>query len=241
MSRDLANMLVEAIRQDSLVDGDTVPQPDLADAYAVQSMVLEQLGIAPKGCKLSLRGDSVLSAPLLSVTEHAHFPYQPGLKLEVEIALVLGRDVPVRAQSYHRQDIRDAIAEVRLGVEFVRSRYLGGPQNRTGLLVADLMSNAGYRLGPPLDVDVLTEGRQADPLRVTEGTQPLFDALARHPDIDPLAALVVYANEADRPADSLRQGSVVTTGSLCGGLPLSGAGSVSILLGQHAWTLEITG
>ncbi|PYE44202.1 2-keto-4-pentenoate hydratase [Rhizobium sp. PP-F2F-G20b] len=238
MSMDLADILAEAIRNSGSVDIDAVPQPDLAEAYAIQSAILSRLSIDPKGHKLSLRSDGVLRAPLLSVTEAASFPYQPGLKLEVEIALVLRRDLPVRAEPYSRQEIRDAIGAVHIGIELVRSRYAGGPQGRTALLVADLMSNAGYRLGPSLDADVLDEGR-ADNLRVTAGDQPLFDAPGAHPDKDPLAALVAYANEAGRAAGTLLQGMVVTTGSLCGGLTLPFPAIVSISLGQTTWSMDI--
>ncbi|NHT75522.1 2-keto-4-pentenoate hydratase [Rhizobium sp. PP-F2F-G38] len=235
---NLADILAEAIRNGGSVDIDAVPQPDLAEAYAIQSAILGRLSIDPKGYKLSLRSDGVLSAPLLSVTEAASFPYQPGLKLEVEIALVLGRDLPVRAEPYARQEIRDTIAAVHIGIELVRSRYAGGPQGRTALLVADLMSNAGYRLGPALDADVLDEGR-ADDLRIIAGDQPLFDAPGAHPDSDPLAALVAYANEAGRATRTLRQGMVVTTGSLCGGLTLPSPATVSISLGRTTWRMDI--
>ncbi|TCM53199.1 2-keto-4-pentenoate hydratase [Rhizobium sp. PP-F2F-G48] len=241
MGRDLADILVEAIRNDGMIEGDAISQPDLAEAYAIQSAVIGQLGITPQGCKLSLRDGGVLSAPLLSATETASFPYQPEVKLEVEIALVLGRDLPVRAQSYSRQEIREAISAVRMGIEFVRSRYVGGPQGRTGFLVADLMSNAGYRLGPALDAAVLDEDHDAEHLQVTAGDQSLFDAPGRHPDKDPLAALVAYANDGHRPAETLRQGTVVTTGSLCGGLLISRPATASIRLGRQAWTMDILG
>ncbi|CZT36655.1 hypothetical protein [Rhizobium sp. 9140] len=238
MRMDLADILAEAIQNGGSVDIDTVPQPELAEAYAIQSAILGRLRIEPKGYKLSLRSDGVLSAPLLSVTGAASFPYQPGLKLEVEIALVLGRDLPVRAEPYDREEIRDAIAAVHIGIELVRSRYAGGPQGRTALLVADLMSNAGYRLGPSLNADVLDEGR-VDDLRVTAGDQHLFDAPGTHPDKDPLAALVAYTNEAGRAAGTLRQGIVVTTGSLCGGLTIPSPATVSISLGRTTWSLVI--
>ncbi|MCD7107724.1 hypothetical protein LRX75_01600 [Rhizobium sp. DKSPLA3] len=238
---DLAITLAEAIRNGGSVDIDAVSQPDLVEAYAIQSTILARLGIDPKGCKLSLRSDGVLRAPLLSVTEAASFSHEPGLKLEVEIALVLGRDLPHRAEPYGRPEIRDAVAGVHIGIEFVRSRYAGGPQGRTALLVADLMSNAGYRVGPALEASVLDEGRAADDLRVTAGNQSLFDAPGVHPDGNPLAALVAYANEAGRPDGTLRQGMVVTTGSLCGGLGILAPGIVTIALGQTTWSLEVFG
>ncbi|SES20770.1 hypothetical protein [Rhizobium sp. NFR03] len=239
MHMDLAEILAEAIRSGGTIEVDAGAEPSLMDASAIQHTILDRLGIDPKGWKLSLREDGVLRAPLLSVTDAASFPYQAGLKLEVEIALVLGRDLPVRAEPYGRQEIRNAIAATRLGVELVRSRYKNGPQGRASLLVADLMSNAGYRLGPELEADVLDEGRVADNLRVSIGDQSIFDAPSAHPDGDPLAALVAYANEADRPAGALLQGAVITTGSLCGGLAVASATTVSISLGPKTWKMEI--
>ena len=101
------------------------------------------------------------------------------------------------------------------------------------------MSNAGYRLGPELEAGVLDEGRLAEDLRVATVDQSLFDAPGAHPDGDPLAALVAYANEASRPAGTLLQGGVITTGSLCGGLAIPSATTVSISLGWKMWNMEI--
>lgn len=240
MSMDLASDLIEAIRSGGSVDIDAVPQPDLGQAYAIQSDVLGRLGVTPSGYKLSLRSDGVLSAPLLSATETADFPYEPGLKLEVEIALVLARDLPVRDHAYSRSEVRDAIAEIRMGIEYVRSRYATGPQGRTALLVADLMSNVGYRIGPKLDARYLDEGWTPDHVRIVMDERTLFDAEGQHPDGDPLAAVVAYANIAERSTGVLQKGMIVTTGSLCGGVILPAAAAVSVSLGQTSWKANLS-
>ncbi len=54
---------------------------------------------------------------------------------------------------------------------------------------------------------------------------------ARHVNVDPLAPLVAYANAPIDFAGGLRAGQIVTTGTLCGVVPLPAPGSVVTSLG----------
>lgn len=224
----LAQSLAEAIRTGGSLALETVTAPDLAGAYGTQADILRMLDIVPAGYKLSLKADGVLSAPLLSVDHATRFPFQPDMKLEVELALKLAADLPKREAAYTREEIANAVGDVFLGIELVRSRYVGGAQGSVPLLVADLMSTAGYLIGPVLGLERLQQVQVDDALRVDLGDTTVFEAAAAHPDKDPLAGLVAYANEAGRPDDVLKAGRVITTGSLCGGLPVSAPTDVAV-------------
>jgi 2-keto-4-pentenoate hydratase len=237
---DLAAMIVEAIRTKTSIEiGDISPPAGPAEAYAVQAEVMRLLGVKPQGCKMALRDGQILSAPLLSASPSDRFPFEPGLRLEAELGLVLGRDLPVRPQPYARADILEAIAGVSLAAEFIRSRYKGGAQGRAPLLLADLMSNVGYRLGPALERSILESDRPLGRLTVGMAGKIVFDADAQHPDGDPVKALVAYANRPDRPSGDLRAGSVMTTGTLCGALLIDRHSTVVITLDGTGYTIDM--
>jgi 2-keto-4-pentenoate hydratase len=227
----LAERLAQAIRTGGSLDIESVPQPDLSQAYTIQTQILGALDVAPAGYKLSLRPDGILSAPLLSVSDATCFPFQPGLKLEVELAFHLGADLPRRDTPYTREEVAEAVSAVSIGIEFVRSRYHGGAQGRVPLLVADLMSTVGYLVGPRMPETSLRSGPFREHLQVKLGESLAFDAASAHPDGDPLAGLLAFANSPDRPETMLVEGMTLTTGSLCGGLAVSGPCAVTVDIG----------
>jgi 2-keto-4-pentenoate hydratase len=235
----LAESLVQAIRTGGSLDLDAVPQPALAEAYNIQAQILGALDIAPMGYKLSLRPDGILRAPLLSVSDAARFPFQPGLKLEVELAFRLGADLPKRETPYTRDEVADAVSTVSIGIELVRSRYQGGAQGRVPLLVADLMSTAGYLVGPRLSDTILRNGAFGEHLQVKLGDVMAFNAASAHPDGDPLQGLLSFANSGDREDSVLLAGLTMTTGSLCGGLSVPGPCAVTVDVGGAVFRFPI--
>lgn len=78
-------------------------------------------------------------------------------------------------------------------------------------------------IGPEIDATVIDNfARESAPfshLTITEGTTTLFDETVKHPNIDPLAPLVAFANGPLNKGGMLKRGQVITTGSLCGAIP----------------------
>lgn len=236
----LADAIRNAIQSRTVLDPEPFLGLPLADAYAVQTDVFRALGQPFKGAKLTLKGDFCQSAPLLSVSEETAHAHQPGISLEVELAFVLGKDVVARDGRVTRQDIVDAIGSVRIGVELLRSRYQGGSRGDPALAAADMMSNIGYVLGPSLDRSLLDEGASIGQLSVIINGQIGFDKPAAHADGDPLKTMVVLANQTQLSSFSmLKAGQVMTTGTLCGLIPVGEPGRIEVNMGGQQFVLDL--
>ncbi|MGO4567065.1 hypothetical protein AB4Z52_18790 [Rhizobium sp. 2YAF20] len=156
------------------------------------------------------------------------------MKIEVEIAVKLRQDLPIRTdKAYERADIEAAIAEVYLGAELVWSGISEGGSVSFLAFLADRLGNMGYVRGPALPLAVLRSG-SSFPLKIWLNKQVAFDAAAQHPTKDALTWLCDQANNRSRPAAALRAGSIITTGSLCGALEVTDPGDVSVQLGEDA-------
>ncbi|WP_137131366.1 hypothetical protein [Rhizobium sp. FY34] len=237
----LAEALAKAVKTVTTVDKTGLAVPDLAAAYGVQAAVRTALGLgAPQGYKFSLRQDKLYGAPLLFVSQALSAAFEPGLRVEIELALTLAEDLPPRGEPYGRQEIVDAIGSVALGVELVRTRYIDGPGDNLTLLLSDMMSNIGYIVGPELDRAVLAPGADLGPLTLTTGGVSLYDADAKHPDGDPLAALVACANGGLPMGGYLKAGHVVTTGTLCGAPYIETPSDFTAMLGGRSITVSLT-
>lgn len=236
---DLASALSRAIRSGSQIDPEPFLGLPLSGGFDVQAEVFRVFGGALQGSKLSLKGDVSYSAPLLFASQEDGFEHQRGMAVEVELAFVLGRDITPAGGRVTRGDIVDAIAAVRIGVELVRSRYLGGSRGDPALAVADMLSNVGYVLGPELDRSLLDERAVSEPVSIVAEGKTLVDKPAAHADEDPLKAVVVLANQARlSPFEMLRSGQVITTGTLCGLVPVE-AGKLEIGLGGRHFSLTL--
>jgi 2-keto-4-pentenoate hydratase len=240
-STHLATLLTNAMRDGQTIGADGLAAPDVTGAYAIQADILNQLGVdVPEGYKFSLRDGGLYGAPLIFVRTAPAAPFCTGIKVEIELALILASDLPPRAEPYTRQDMVDAIASVAIGVELVRSRYTQGPGSSLPLLLSDMMSNAGYIVGPALDRSLLAEGADLGTLHLTNGDTVLFDGAVKHPDGDPLAAVVAAANGGLPMGGFLKKGHVVTTGTLCGAPLIPAASAFTARLGGEELTVQLT-
>lgn len=212
-----------------------------AEAMEVQLDFSEYLGKPICGWKLAIRPDGeAVAAPMFDCcrvndANVASFPLAGTEGIEVEICFTLAADIPAAAEGQlTRADVRQYIDKVHLGVELLRYRLEEKNQVPFPLFLADRLANHGFALGPELDkriVDVFAANSDDLPLLiVTEGPVQLFNAKVKHPNIDPLAPLLAFANAALNTGHMLRAGQVVTTGSLCGALPSALSGETGIIL-----------
>lgn len=210
----------------------------LQDAIDVQSRLSKLEGVELDAWKVakSPSGDPVagLLHPLLNNVPDAMLPWRRGMKIEVEIAVELSEALPVRKDtSYERADIEAAVSNAYLGAELVWSGISEGGTISFPAFMADRLGNAGYVLGPALPLEVIHPG-SAMSLTLRLNGQIAFDAVGQHPTKDPLTWLWDYANNHARPATTLRKGSIITTGSLCGAIEVPSPGNVSVQLGDDA-------
>lgn len=164
----------------------------------------------------------------MAAAGEGELPYVSGMKFEVEIAVRLGRDLPVKADPYSREEICGAVAEVYLGAELLSSAVEENGKLSFPLYLADRIGNRGYVLGPLVPKAFLDTIGEAEVNVVHQSATSIYQGPAKHPAGDVLAWLVAYANDRTRPADSLKAGMLVTTGALSGAMLLPGPGRVEV-------------
>ncbi|MGR9279250.1 fumarylacetoacetate hydrolase family protein (plasmid) [Rhizobium leguminosarum] len=223
---------------------DTFALPaDLHQAMEAQNLLTVADGIASNAWKVTVspQGQAVTAPlhPYAEAVSGADIPWYPGLKFETEIAVRLGRDLPVRTVPYSRADVVKAISAVHLGAELLVSAVRESGSVSFLLFVADRLGNSGYVLGPKLEKSVVdTVG--GTPLKVTHAGRTISDGPAQHPKGDVLTWLVDYANDGLRPETSLKTGALITTGTLSGAIELTEPGEIDIELGNSRLSFSVS-
>lgn len=221
------------------LEADGVVPDSFEEAMAVQRAFVEALGKPVGGWKLAIRPDGQgIGAPMLDcywvdAGNIATFPGKGVEGIEVEICFTLASDVPAPdGAALSRADIVRHIDRVHLGAELLGYRLAEKNQVPFPLFLADRLANHSFVLGPEIDtaiVDTFADNVGDLPhLTVTEGENIRFDAAVKHPNIDPLAPLVAFANSSLNRDGMLKRGQIVTTGSLCGAITSSLAADTHI-------------
>lgn len=195
---------------------------DPVDALAIQARTSELLGMAIGGYKCSAPTTErpVSYAPIYAPAILDASPYPvPGagaqVRIEPEIALVMGHDLPPRAAPYSDDEVRNAVREARLVLEIIGSRYAEPSAVTFPELLADNVVNLGLYVGPLLH-DPWSKNLDRFPITVRTGATTLVERDGRHPDGHPLRALAWLANHLASRGEALKAGLIVTTGSYCG-------------------------
>ena len=232
-SRKLADALIEARRAGRLarLTPDLVPV-DIAAAMRTQKVVAEAIGGSIGGWKVGYTPDAIpVAAPI-----YAHLMHRSGATLgqgpsrrsgiEVEIALLLGRDLPPRpGRAYGRTDILDAAQALLAGIEIVEPRFPESSKPPFLAILAANINNGGYVRGEEvrdfrgLDLSHLRASLVIDGRKVHEG-------VGGHAKLDPLIPVLDYANTPCDLLGGLRAGHIVTTGTLSGCPYVEGAAKV---------------
>lgn len=215
---------------------------DLRHAMDVQNFLAAAETISSNAWKVTVSPDGqAVTAPLSPYHEAvsgATIPFHAGMKFEAEIAVRLGKDLPHRDTPYSRAEIIDAIDTAYLGAELLVSGIKESGALSFLLFLADRLGNSGYVLGPALPKAAIdTVG--GTPLKVTLNGASIYDGPAGHPKGDVLTWLSAYANDKQRPDSSLKTGALITTGTLCGAIELSGPGLIEISLGSDRLQLTV--
>ena len=202
-----------------------------AEAFAVQRETLALNGWLTGGYKVAIRPDgSSISAPMAHIT-HASTSGTAGFErpaidaLEVEICFVLGKELAAPGNTpYTRETLLDHVASISSGVEFLGHRLDDGGKSPALLFLADRLGNAGYVLGEELPAQMIEPG-QSYPLTITINGDTVFTGPGKHPNGDPVAAFLLFANALTEP---VAKGRIITTGSLCGAIPTPARAAIAI-------------
>ena len=217
---------------------------DLHQAMEAQNFLTSADDISSNAWKVTVspQGQAVTAPlhPYAEAASSASIPWYPGMKFETEIAVRLGKDLPIRTGTpYSRADTVEAILAVHLGAELLVSAVSESGSVSFLLFVADRLGNSGYVLGPTLEKSVVdTVG--GTPLKVTHAGRTIYDGPAQHPKGDVLTWLIDYANDGLRPETSLKTGALITTGTLSGAIELTEPGEIDIELGNSRLSFSVS-
>ncbi|MDC7746398.1 fumarylacetoacetate hydrolase family protein [Rhizobium binxianense] len=220
------------------------PPADLHQAMEAQNFLTAADGISSNAWKVTVspQGQAVIAPlhPYAEAVSGADIPWYPGLKFETEIAVRLGKDLPIRVGGpYSRAEVVEAISAVYLGAELLVSAVKESGSVSFLLFLADRLGNSGYVLGPRLDNSVV-DSAGGTPLKVTHAGRTIYDGPAQHPKRDVLTWLVDYANDGLRPDTSLKAGALITTGTLSGAIELAEPGMIDILFGDARLSFSVS-
>lgn len=248
-----------AARRRSGQPGPRLPQTcrptDLDTALAVQAAVTAQLNEAIGGWKCGTPSPGkVVVAPIHAGTVQGTTPGaacvafaravdgRAQVKVEPELAFVLGRDLPPRAAPYTPAEVDAAVARTHLALELIDNRFDDGAELSFEEKLADGLVNQGLWLGPEVDA-ARARGAAALTLTLTVagGAPQRLDG--RHPNPAPREPLHWLAEFLRQRGQGLRAGQAVITGSYAGsfwlpaGVPISldyadAAGSLGTLVVQ---------
>lgn len=218
-----AEFLVRCRRENIQENGipeDSRPQ-NTDEAMAVQQMVLALLGEKIGGWKCSVpSGENLLIAPLPAsfirrTSPCSVLPKGSTAEIEPEIAFILGRNLALRADPYSEEEIGAAVAETRLVLEVLGSRYRNPAAVSWPEALADSVRHQGMFIGPVLR-DAFQKPLEGFHLTIEAPTGTIFDRDVRHPNGHPLRALHWLANFLSSRGQPLQAGDVITTGSYAG-------------------------
>ena len=142
------------------------------------------------------------------------------LRIESEIALKLGTDLPAAGAPWTRAAVAPAVAAAMAAFELIEDRHADYARTEATSLIVENCWNGGVVVGAPKAVAAATLAGMAG--RLTVGGKPAGAGNAE----DPCATLAWLANHLAERGRDLKAGMVVITGSL---IP-----TVSIGSGQRA-------
>ncbi len=235
----VVNALVHAWRTSEAGDG--APLAELVhtaeQAYAVQDAVAAEMGWLGAGVAqhwksggLS-RSAEMTHAPLppagiwASPADASAWPFRHRV-IEAEVALRLREPVDAaRAATLDRASAQGLIDAMAVSIEVVDSRWRQAFDAAPLLRLADLQSHGALVLGPW--VPFAPRDWSAQACRVQIGDQ-VVTPVGTHTCGDPAWVLPAWLRHATRHGATLPAGTVVTTGTWCGGLPAQAGDTVTV-------------
>ena len=234
----LAERLAAARNTGELLATEELPiPPDVEAAFDVQAEVSALMQTPVLGWKVAIGPSAVpIAAPVGPVVDQpkdrAQFPWQPRTGIEVELACRLSGDVASRPdRPWSRDEIISKIDRVWLGVEITGGRLLDGSSAPFPLFLADALDNAGYLVGPRLQFDILDRVQRGAVSLSFDGVAN-WQVMATHANGDPLKPLLALANARKLHLGGLKARQIVTTGSLCGLIPVARSGTIHVTFDQ---------
>lgn len=194
---------------------------DVGDALAIQREVSAHMHDTIGGWKCGTPAeDRVVVAPIyqrtISSAERCAVWSENGqIRIEPELAFVIGHDLPARDQAYDQVAVGGAIARVHLALELIDSRYDDPAELSFADKLADGLVNQGLWLGPAIPWAQAKEARRFL-IQWSAGQGDAITLKGQHPNDDPLAPLYWLVEHLRSTGQGLQAGQVVITGSYAG-------------------------
>ena len=131
------------------------------------------------------------------------------VRIECELAVRLGRDLPKASEPYTRETVRGAVKDVMAAFELIEDRFADYKASKALTLIVDNAWNGGIVIGLPKAVpaDFQLDGIQGT---LTSNGKPAGEGRTD----DPMGALAWLANQAVACNRPMTAGMVVITGSV---------------------------
>jgi 2-keto-4-pentenoate hydratase len=238
--RELARAFVGARREHrALVPADwQVALTDSDDAYAVQTEVANAFGWFPGGMAGAWKSggpsrDTPLThAPLAPEgiqTSPADFSAWPFFtrSIEAEVALRVGRDIDPRTAALLMPEAANAVIDMMcVSIEIVDTRWSDLAQASPLMRLADFQSHGALVLGKWMPYE--RRAWAAQHCEVLIGGQGAVMCTGTHSLGDPAWLLPTWLRHATRGGQTVPAGTVVTTGTWVGMLPVQRGDAVTV-------------
>lgn len=229
----IRDALMAARRERTLIETAEMPIPaSLSEGLAIQREISRRMGFSDLGWKVAIAEDGtpiggLMPGPWLSAGETYEGAIGAELRVEIEIGLRLGQDVPLRpSQPYSRSELLSLCDKAVLGIEIVEGRLANwSGKVAMPLWLTDAMGHGGYVIGQELALDVVDRVAEFGCFISLNGVT-IYDQPAVHGNGDPMAPFLAWANRKEEGLGPLKAGHFVTTGSLCGGVLSPGKGEI---------------
>ncbi|MFZ6874248.1 2-keto-4-pentenoate hydratase [Undibacterium sp. Di27W] len=245
--RQAAQILLE--RRQNGTQGDALPAAlrpdDLDTAFAVQCEVSRLMVQPIAAWKCGLPAHDMPDTPdkwvVAPIYDHdVHETSTPvctvrarngHLRIEPELAFIIAHDLPARATPYTPADVDAALAETRLALELIDSRYTHPEQLDFHDHFADGLFNQGLLLGPIVDAQL---AKQTSQLSITLNTtgQASITLDGQHPAGMPRLPLYWLAEFLRSKGLGLQAGQAVITGSYAGSPSVAVGADIQVQFGE---------
>lgn len=184
------------------------------------------------------RGATLTHAPLMPAGVHtgsgvaapadlrAHHFFQPAIECEIALRLACSVTPPQAAALGHDDDPAGLVDAMAVSIEVVDCRWVDGGALPALLRLADFQSHGALVLGHWVPWRRLDWSRQAGALRVNDAPPVRF--AGSHPLGGPEWLLPIWLRHLTRHGATVPAGTVVTTGTWAGQLPLQRGSHVQV-------------
>jgi 2-keto-4-pentenoate hydratase len=131
------------------------------------------------------------------------------VRIECELAVRLGRDLPHADVPYTRDSVRPAVREIMPAFELIEDRFADYKSTKALTLIADNAWNGGVVLGPATALAADRDLNGIGGRLASDGKE-----IATGRTDDPLGALAWLANQAGACGRPMTAGMIVITGSV---------------------------